>query len=290
MCAKKLRYPPALDSEEPKGFKPKSDDLDLEDIDPIKKVPKKAKDRPKTYKPKLATYIQIIVLFMVIFEISIFLAAGSDYKYFSIYAYENDLDGIILDGTSNNPIQNNNINITLENYDHEFTYLFSEVEVEDKIYRPEINNTTGEYKFSDIPCGRYILKVTIQGYYPEHRKVLIVPDYVNPEDDENTEDFYMTVLSSGNASENIIESGDFESDTLDNYIDVTYTCFGIIGVFAAILVLGMIYCFRRKKYSFALVGAIFGILVGLITFFSIGSILSVGALILIMMSKEEFES
>jgi hypothetical protein len=290
MCAKKLRYPPPMESEGTEKFKPKSSDMFIEDVEANKKIKNKLKEVQKTYKPKLATYLQIILMFMVIFEISIFIAAGSDYKYFSIYAYENDLDGSIQDADTDSPIHNIEFNITLENYDHEFTYLFSEVEVEDKTFYPEINNTTGEYKFNNVPCGRYILKVHVEGYNPEHRKVIVVPDYVSPEDDENTENFYLARSSSGNTSDKMVESGDFKSETLDNYIDITYTCFVIIGIFVIILVLGMIYCFRRKRYSIAITGAIFGILAGLITFFSIGSIIGVGALILIMMSKEEFES
>ena len=287
MCAKKLRYPPPLDSDDSKEVKPKQRELVFDDIDPIKTD---SKPRPKTYKPKLAAYLLIIVLFMAVFEVAIFIAAGDDYKYFSIYAYENDLDGLILDESSNKPIISNEINMTLENYDHEFTYLFSEVKVEDKTFYPEINNTTGECKFNNVPCGRYILKISVPGFQSEHRKVIVVPDYVNPEDDENTESFYLTERASVNGTAKVVESGDFNSETLDNYLEVTYICFAIIGVFLLIMILGMIYSFRRKKYSFALIGSIFGIMTGLITFFSIGAIIGVGSLILIIMSKEEFES
>ena len=290
MSAKKLRHPPPLESERPKEVRTTNGDLFKDDLHPLNKVSKRSEERPRTFKPRLASYLIIGVVFMVVFEIILMLGAGEDYKYFSIYAYDNDLTGKIFEGNTEEVITVGEINITLKNYDKEFDYFLSDVKIEDETYVAEFNNTTGEYKFSGIPCGRYILNVSIQGYQPEHRKVVVVPDYVDPGGDENKEDFHMTKLATGSLQDNIILSGDFKSESLNNYIEITYICFVIIGIFVVFMILGMIHSFRSKKYSIAIAGAIFGILAGLITFFSIGSVISVGALIFIIMSKSEFES
>ena len=290
MCAKKLRYPPPLDSDGPKVSKPKPGEKFDFGLKQAQDKPTKPKERPRTYKPRLAFYLLLGVTFMVMFEIIMVLGTGEDYRYSSIHRDKNDLEGTIFEGETDRVIAVEEVNITLENHDTEFNYFFNTEKIGKKIYETGLNNTTGEYKFSNIPCGRYIINISIPGYRPEHRKVVIVPEYVDPDDEENIEDFHLTKLGPGDPADNVKFSGDFKNESLDNYIEATYICFLIIGIFVILMVLGMINCFRSKRYSLAVAGAIFGILAGLITVYSLGSFIAVGALIFIMMAKEEFES
>lgn len=56
-------------------------------------------------------------------------------------------------------------------------------------------------------------------------------------------------------------------------------------IFSILALLGAVYCFTRKSFAIAIIGAIFGILsVG----YCLGSILSIVALILIIIAKDEF--
>ncbi len=282
MCAKKLCHPPKLEPDFKIGPRVKPEDSFKDYESTAFETPT---EKPKSMKPRIAGYLLILVIFMVAFEILIVVGVGANYKYASIYESRNDLNGKILDKATQTVISAE-INISLSNYDHEFDYLFDKINIGKHTYNTTINSTTGEYRFSNIRCGRYVINVSIKGYITELRKVIIVPEDVNPEKDENTEDFEMVRNTTSSAK--IINSGTFESKSLDDFINIAFSCFIINGICIVIALAGIIHCFKRKKYSIAVVGAIFGVITGLITIWTIGSILSVVAILLIVMSKEEF--
>jgi len=93
MCAKKLRYPPPLDSDGPKVSKPKPGEKFDFGLKQAQDKPTKPKERPRTYKPRLAFYLLLGVTFMVMFEIIMVLGTGEDYRYSSIHRDKNDLEG-----------------------------------------------------------------------------------------------------------------------------------------------------------------------------------------------------
>ena len=67
-----------------------------------------------------------------------------------------------------------------------------------------------------------------------------------------------------------------------------YACAVLLGIFSIFALLGGVYTIKRKRFSIGIVGACLGILsCGLLI---IGPILSIIALILIISSKDEYES
>ena len=285
MSAKKLRHPPKLEPDFKLGPRPKRDDFSDDDLS-IESA--KSAKRRRTWKPRIAAYLLIVIIFMVAFEILIVVGAGENYRYIIIQGSKNDLGGKILNDNTTDVITAEEINISMSNYVREIDYFFSTVDFKNHIYNATINYSSGEYKFSDVYCGRYIINVSIKGYITEHRKVLIVPSVANPGKEENREDFYMVKNTTSNAA--IITTGDFESESLNDYYNITVSCFTMSGVFIIISLVGIIHCLRYKKYKIALVGAIFGMLAGLFTIYLIGAMLGVFAVILIVFSKEEFQS
>ena len=146
MCAKKLSHPPKLEPDFKRTLKIKTVDSS-EDED--ESVIKKDTPRHKSLKPIIAGYLLIIVVILVTFEIVNTINSGEDYIYFSIYSTHTSLSGNIYDNDSKVAVMEEDFNITLSNYDHEFKYFFSEVSVGKHQYVTQVNNTTGKYKFSD---------------------------------------------------------------------------------------------------------------------------------------------
>ncbi|MCK5397406.1 MAG: hypothetical protein KAJ33_04075 [Thermoplasmata archaeon] len=68
--------------------------------------------------------------------------------------------------------------------------------------------------------------------------------------------------------------------------NIVMVCGIIFMIFTLLALLGGIMSIQRKKWGFALMGAIFGIFT--VGYYGIGSMLSIVALILIIISKDEF--
>lgn len=128
-------------------------------------------------------------------------------------------------------------------------------------------NSTGWYKLEQVPIGFRKIKVEKPG-----NKTLITKAFIYSGE---TLDFKLTP-----------GSGEEEEDrTLEVYA-IIYSC-AIIGIILSIFtLLGGISALKRKHFGLAAVGAVLGFIS---PFFIIGTILSVVALILLAMSKDEFK-
>lgn len=140
-----------------------------------------------------------------------------------------------------------------------------------------ITNENGSYSLTKLPLGIHQLNLTKEGYRTQRYETFISPF--------QTITFDMEMVYVGNQSEYPAENHTI--DQLWNKIRPSLSfCSMVFIVFAIFALIGAVYAIKRKHYHVAILGSIFGILsVG----FLIGSICSIIALILLVISKEEFK-
>lgn len=138
-------------------------------------------------------------------------------------------------------------------------------------------NENGSYSLTKIPLGIHRLNLTKEGYRTQIYEILISPF--------QTTTYNMKMTSVGNQSEYPAENHTI--DQLWSKIRTSlFFCSAVFIVFAIFALVGAVYAIKRKQYPVAIIGSIFGIL----SFgFLIGSICSIIALVLLIISKEEFE-
>ncbi len=138
-----------------------------------------------------------------------------------------------------------------------------------------VTDENGEFLLEDIPTGYHEMKLIKENYTTLIVKILVFPQWRS----ELKEKF---IIEKGEG-ENHIDSELVK--TFEKVTSMLPVCSTIFIIFAVIALLGGILSIRRKNLLVAVVCSILGIFsIG----FFIGSILSIAALILILLSKEEF--
>ena len=153
-----------------------------------------------------------------------------------------------------------------------------------------ISNDTGYYRLIGAPSGWQDLKVEKEGY-----KTILQSVYIKNQGtwaeydwgDESTADFQ---LQEGVGTIRIGPTHDVDDDwerkgmkAMENMV---YVCMGTTIIFGAIAVIGGYLAFHRRHFPVVMVSSIFGMLsLG----FGIGSILSIVALIVLLLSHNEFD-
>jgi hypothetical protein len=136
------------------------------------------------------------------------------------------------------------------------------------------SDQAGNYEFSDIPIGLYNLTAVAENYY------------IN-------KSLNLTVEHNGTATANY--KLDYISSPRKVTADLTviYYCLLIFFIIAIIALLGGISAYRRKRYGLAFAAAVLGVIPAVLIstelFICGGAIVSVIALLLLVLAKNEFE-
>lgn len=140
---------------------------------------------------------------------------------------------------------------------------------------PTINDTTdenGKFLLKKVPTGYQKINLSKENYTTLTVRILVLP-------------------GTGAIKEKIVmEKGSGNSTINSDFVKMFDMVTGVICpiifvIFGVFALLGGILSIQRKHFAVAIIGSVFGIL----SFgFFIGSILSIAALILILLSKEEF--
>ncbi len=140
---------------------------------------------------------------------------------------------------------------------------------------PTINDTTdenGEFLLKKVPTGYQKINLSKENYITLTVRILVLP---------GTGAIKEKIVMEKGSGNSIINSDFVKMFDMVTGV-ICPIIFVIFGVFA---LLGGILSIQRKHFAVAIIGSVFGIL----SFgFFIGSILSIAALILILLSKEEF--
>ncbi|UCH72375.1 MAG: hypothetical protein JSW62_02165, partial [Thermoplasmatales archaeon] len=126
-------------------------------------------------------------------------------------------------------------------------------------------NENGSYSISNITPGIRTVKISLQGYKTLSQEVLVLP--------------FIT-----SHHKIIMELGDGEKNVFFDDLG----CSIIFAIFSIFPLLGSLSALRRKHIDVAIAGSIIGIFS--FGFLMIGSLLSIAAFIIIVMSKEEFDN
>ena len=126
-------------------------------------------------------------------------------------------------------------------------------------------NESGIYIFENVTLGIQNVEISLLEYKTQIHEILVVPVV-----------------------------GSYNKVTMEEGIGEDHTAFDILGcsiilvIFSVFALLGSFSCLKRRNLDVAIAGSAIGIFV--FGFFMIGSLLSIIALIMIIMSKEEFEN
>jgi hypothetical protein len=125
--------------------------------------------------------------------------------------------------------------------------------------------SNGTYFLEGLEPGLQTIKITKQGYKSQNVEVLITPFF-------------------GSEIELKLEEGTGNSEDIafDNI-----GCSIILAIFSAFALFAMIACLRRQHVDVAIAGSFFGIFS--FGFFFVGSILSIIAFIIVIISRDEFQ-
>ena len=129
-----------------------------------------------------------------------------------------------------------------------------------------ITNVDGSYSVK-IPYGKYKVKAEIENYPVVYKYIVI-----------DNETYLNFTLENGLEPE--------LKDDIPNLV----VCYSVIGIFSVIILLGGICSLKRKLYAIAFIGSLFGVVLGFYFGNPLIIVLSVIALSLIWISKEEFTS
>ena len=128
----------------------------------------------------------------------------------------------------------------------------------------------GYFMIKNISAGKHILELKKEGYKTVEATIFVLPGKI-----------YLTSKFKMVEGEGIEKEKDIQS-TIIKAVPIIATTILIISFLPLI---GAIFCFMKKYFIVALISSIFGIFsIG----FFIGSILSIVALIIILLSREEF--
>ena len=139
---------------------------------------------------------------------------------------------------------------------------------------PEIYDVTdekGKFSLSNITTGEQTLKLTKEGYKTVNMKVFVLPWSFSIEK-------FVMKEGSGEVSQESLIIKIFDFAPLLSSVILISSIIAAIGGIAALL---------KKHFIIAAIGSIFGIIAGLFTI--IGIPLGIAAIILLLLSKEEFE-
>ncbi|MEW6070470.1 MAG: carboxypeptidase-like regulatory domain-containing protein, partial [Candidatus Thermoplasmatota archaeon] len=128
-------------------------------------------------------------------------------------------------------------------------------------------NSTGYYRLDSVNCGVHRIKISKEGNNTVIAKIFVLPG--------SHEDFSLTP---GNST--------MEEDRTEELFALIYACATIQIIFLVFILAGGVFAIKRKHFGVCVVGSVVGILS---MFVVIGAILSITALILIALSKDEFE-
>jgi len=137
------------------------------------------------------------------------------------------------------------------------------ISIDDTFYGK--TNINGVYSTCNISLGFKTLEISYTDYKIQTREILVYPF---------TTSSYEIKINEGIGEENI------SYDTIG--------CTLIIAIFSVFALLGAISSFNRRNLDVAIVGSIIGIFS--FGFFLIGAIVSIVALIIILISRDEFEN
>ncbi|MDI6708086.1 MAG: hypothetical protein QME47_03255 [Candidatus Thermoplasmatota archaeon] len=130
-------------------------------------------------------------------------------------------------------------------------------------------NSTGYYKLENVRGGLHKIKI-----YKPNNKTIIAKIFVLPRNE--AENFELI------PGEGIIE----EDHTLELFA-VLYSCATIELIFSVFALVGGVLAIKRRHFAVCVVGSVVGLLSLLVV---VGTIMSIAALILLALSKEEFKS
>jgi DNA-directed RNA polymerase subunit M/transcription elongation factor TFIIS len=136
----------------------------------------------------------------------------------------------------------------------------------------------GSFELKNVPLGYRTLNISAVGYKTLHIKIFLLKSLFGQ--NKIKQDFYLNEGSGVEERE--------ASAILDMLIKGWYICSILIVIFSIFTLLGAICCFLRKHLIVAILGSIFGILTFGLIF--IGPVCSIIALVIILLSKEEFKN
>jgi len=153
-----------------------------------------------------------------------------------------------------------------------------------------ISNDTGYYRLIGAPSGWHDLKVAKEGY-----KTILQNVYIKTQggwgeydwDDETTVDFQVQEgLGTIRLGPTHDVDDDWERRGMKAMENMVYVCMGTTIIFGSIAVIGGYFAFQRRHFPVVMISSIFGILsIG----FGISAILSIIALIVLLLSHNEFD-
>ena len=242
----------------------KDEDHSWEEIgEPRKAILSSIKE--KTNKPMIAGILLVIVFISAIITSSSVLITiepmKTNEKFLNnIFASigEVTITGTVLDNITKQPIKNVTISVVDTNIS-----TFSK---------------NGSFELKNVPVGYRTLNISAEDYKALHVKIFLLKNLFSKE--KIKQDFY---LDKGSGVEEKEERG-----LLNLLIKSWYICSILIIIFGLLALVGAIACFMRKYIIIALIGSIFGIFTFGIIF--IGPLCSIIALIIILLSREEFKN
>ncbi len=133
-----------------------------------------------------------------------------------------------------------------------------------------VTDEEGIFILKNVSAGKHLLEIEKEGYKKIEAKIFVFPTRI-----AITSKF---VLKNGSGIEK-------ESDLQSTFIELIPVIATAIIIISFLPLIGAIFCFLKKGFVIALIASIFGIFsIG----FFIGSVLSIIALIIILLSKNEF--
>jgi hypothetical protein len=183
-----------------------------------------------------------------------------------LYSEFSIIKGNLLDDEEN---EIKNINISL----YRIEPGINETE---KLFLTQVVDESGEFSFDNVPIGSYVIKVNEFGYSLLEVNNITISKSIELE---------LIDLQLYKLDETVL----IEEDIFNEY---TYICIIILFLLAFLTLIGGISALQGKRYSFAFIGAMAGLLPVLLAFqanLCMASIVSLLAFILIVFSRKEFQ-
>lgn len=133
-----------------------------------------------------------------------------------------------------------------------------------------LTNETGNFEITEVGVGRQVIVVDAPGFRQLRFITLIAGG--NPMK-------YAFVLTPGNGTET--------TNDVPNQANGFYVCGGLSVIFSAVTLLGGLFAAQRKRYALATTGGIIGL--GILPLFPVGTIICLGAIVLLLFSRSEFQ-
>lgn len=146
-------------------------------------------------------------------------------------------------------------------------------------------NGTGHFRLADVDTGRQVIVLDAPGYRQLRYRTVITGGNPLP---------YSFVLKQADP-DNPDRNGPVYEDNIDDLNTGFYSCGALMVIFTSIILVGALFCFRRKRYPLATTGAILSFSVGYFQVFFLfgivipfGIIFSLASVILLLFSRGEF--